>query len=95
MHVISRKRLREFWEEYDDAKEPLTRWFKLAEKAAWTNFSELRADNPSADLVEHFTVINIGGNKYRLILEVLFQGQVVLIRRILTHTEYDKGKWKV
>jgi len=94
MHVISRKRLREFWEEYDDAKEPLTRWFKLAEKADWTNFSELRADCPSADLVEHFTVINIGGNKYRLILEVFFLGQVVLIRHVLTHADYDKGKWK-
>lgn len=95
MHVISRKRLREFWEEHDDAKEPLIRWFKLAENAEWANFSELKADCPSADLVSHYTVINVAGNKYRLILETLFKDQVVLVWHVLTHADYDKDKWKV
>jgi mRNA interferase HigB len=94
MHVISRKRLREFWDQYDDAKERLARWFKLAENAEWTNFSDLRADFPSADLVEQFTVVKIGGNKYRLVLEIFFRDQVVLVRHVLTHADYDKGKWK-
>jgi len=94
MHVISRKRLRDFWEVHAEAMEPLTRWFKLAERAEWTNFSELRADCPSADLVDHFTIINIAGNKYRLILEIFFVHQVILDRHVLTHAEYDKGKWK-
>jgi mRNA interferase HigB len=94
MHVISRKRLREFWDQYDDAKEPLARWFKLAENAEWTNFSDLRADFPSADLVEQFTVVNIGWNKYRLVLEIFFRDQVVLVRHVLPHADYDKGKWK-
>jgi hypothetical protein len=30
--VISCRRLREFWDQHDDAKEPLIRWFKLAVK---------------------------------------------------------------
>jgi mRNA interferase HigB len=94
MHVISRKRLREFWKVHAAAEEPLARWFKLAEKAEWTNFTEMRADTPTADLVEHLTVVNIGGNKYRLILEVFFLDQVILVRHVLTHAEYDKGKWK-
>ena len=51
-------------------------------------------DFPSADLVEQFTVINIGGNKYRLILEIFFDDHVVLVRHVLTHADYDKGKWK-
>jgi mRNA interferase HigB len=94
MHVISRKRLREFWELHADAQEPLTRWYKLADNAEWTNFAEMKADCPSADQVGHLCVINVGGNKYRLIIEVFFQDQVVLARHVLTHKEYDKGKWK-
>ncbi|MFI5460024.1 MAG: type II toxin-antitoxin system HigB family toxin [Isosphaerales bacterium] len=94
MHVISLRRLREFWGVHADAEEPLIRWFKLAEKAKWTNFAELRAVCPSADRVDQLTVINIGGNKYRLILEIFFQDRVILIRQVLTHKEYDKGEWK-
>jgi mRNA interferase HigB len=94
MHVISRKRLREFWEVHADAEEPLARWFKLADNAEWANFAEMKADCPSVDQVDHLTVVDIGGNKYRLILEVFFRDQVILVRYVLTHKDYDKGKWK-
>jgi mRNA interferase HigB len=94
MHVISRKRLREFWDDHNDAREQLARWFKLAENAEWTGFSDLRADFPTADLVDQFIIINIGGNKYRLVLEIFFRDQVVLVRHVLTHADYDKGEWK-
>jgi mRNA interferase HigB len=94
MHIISRRRLREFWETNGDAETPLRRWYKLASKAEWDNFATMKADCPSADQVKHLTVINIGGNKYRLILEVFFEDQVVLVRQVLTHEDYDKGDWK-
>lgn len=94
MHIISRRRLREFWEKHADAEEPLRRWFTLARDAEWKSFGELKASCPSADRVEHLTVINIGGNKYRLIVEVFFRDQVVLVRDVLTHIEYDRGDWK-
>ena len=94
MHVISRRRLREFWEEHADAEEPLKRWFTLASDAEWQSFAQLKASCPSANRVEHLTVINIGGNKYRLILEVFFPDQVVLVRQVLTHKDYDRGAWK-
>jgi mRNA interferase HigB len=94
MHVISRRRLREFWESHADAKEPLTRWYRLVSKAEWANFAQLKAQCPSADQVGHLTVINIGGNKYRLIIEVFLQDEVVLVRHVLTHKEYSKGEWK-
>ncbi len=94
MHVISFRRLREFFAEHADAAAPLRRWFKIADKARWSDFAELKASCPSADRVGHLTVIDIGGNKYRLIIEVFFRDQVVLIRRVLTHREYDEGEWK-
>ncbi len=39
-------------------------------------------------------VFNIGGNKYRLIASIHFNRGKVYIRRVLTHSEYDKGDWK-
>ena len=39
-------------------------------------------------------VVNIGGNKYRLILFVNFARQTIYIKHVLTHADYDKGDWK-
>jgi mRNA-degrading endonuclease HigB of HigAB toxin-antitoxin module len=41
-----------------------------------------------------YTVFNIGGNDFRLITEIFYGDQTVLIRDVLRHAEYDKGDWK-
>jgi mRNA interferase HigB len=94
VRVLSRRRLREFWEGHRDAETPLDAWHRLAEKADWRKFADVKADYATADLVGPFVVINIGGNKYRLILEVFFESGVILVRHVLTHEEYDRGLWK-
>ena len=94
MHVISRRKVRQFWELYANSEQALTRWYKLASKAEWRSFAEMKAACPSADQVDHLTVIDIGGNKYRLIVEVFYRDQVILVRHVLNHKEYDEGKWK-
>jgi mRNA interferase HigB len=39
-------------------------------------------------------VFNIKGNAYRLIAEIFYESQVLLVRDVLTHAEYDRGGWK-
>lgn len=94
MRAIALKTLREFWEEYPDAEEPLRAWYRITEKAIWGNITETRLDFPHADAVGTCTVFNIGGNKYRLITGVRYQKQRVYILHILTHSEYDRENWK-
>lgn len=94
MRVISRKKLREFWTEHPDAEEPLLAWYQVVRKATWEKFADVRATFPSADKVGDCTVFNIGGNKYRLIGLIFYESYRVYVRHVLTHKEYDKGKWK-
>ena len=94
MHVISRKTLRDFWEQYPDSESPLSRWFKIVEQTTFTSFDELRLTFPSADKVGDLVVFNMGGNKYRLIASIHFNRGKVYVRHVLTHREYDKGAWK-
>ena len=94
VHVISRKKLREFWEQHADAERPLASWFKVASKAQWASLVELRQTYPTADSVGKFTVFNIGGNKYRLITEINFHAQRVYIRHVLSHADYDRARWR-
>ncbi|OBQ35687.1 MAG: hypothetical protein AN487_14985 [Anabaena sp. CRKS33] len=94
MHVISRKVLRQFWQEYPDSETALIRWLKIIESVSFQSFEELRSVFPNADLVANLIVFNIGGNKYRLLASIHFNRQKVYIRYILTHSEYDKDRWK-
>jgi len=60
----------------------------------YASFAELRAAFPGADQVGKLTVFNIGGNKARLIAAIHYNRRRIYIRAVLTHNEYDKGKWK-
>jgi mRNA interferase HigB len=94
MNVISYKRIQEFFSIHRDSKSPLASWFKIVKKASWQNLAEMKQVYPSADVVGRYTVFNIAGNKYRLIARIVYRSQTLFIVAILTHEEYDLGKWK-
>ena len=94
MHVLSKRRLREFWQQHPDAELPLLRWHTLMHKGYYHDFSALRAVFPAADRVGGLVVFNVGGNKYRLVADVRFERALVFVKSVLTHREYDKGAWK-
>ncbi len=94
MHVISYRRLREYGTNHSDCCEPLDNWYKIARQANWSNLLEVQSVFPSAEAVGSFTVFNIKGNKYRLIVSIDYQRQLIYIKYVLTHAEYDKDYWK-
>jgi mRNA interferase HigB len=94
MHIISRKKILDFALKHPDASEPLDRWYRIVKSSNYSSFSELRLTFPSADQVGRLTVFDIGGNKFRLIAFIVYPAKRLYIREIMTHKEYDKGKWK-
>lgn len=94
MHIISRKKLLEFATSYSDAAVPLDNWYRIAKVAKWKYLDEVRCDFSTAEAVGNFTVFNIKGNNYRLIVDIIYSTQTIYIKYILTHAEYDKDKWK-
>jgi len=94
MHVISKKKLREFWQRHPKAKLPLEAWYQVVKRADWGTFAEVRETFGAADSVDRFVVFNIGGNKYRLIAVIHYDRGKVFVRHVLTHAEYDEDKWK-
>lgn len=93
MHVVAKPALVEFWEKHPDAESPLQAWFRTMESEIFADFNELRATFASADYVDGLTVFNIGGNKYRLIAAIHYNRHKAFVRAVLTHAEYDLGKW--
>ena len=91
LRVIAKKVLREFWEKHNDCEQQLKAWFQETRKAAWTNPNEIKTKYPSASIIGSDRIVfNIKGNTYRLITKINFDYQMIWIRFIGTHSEYDK-----
>jgi mRNA interferase HigB len=92
--VISKARLRDFWEKHPEAQTPLTAWYQVARRADWQHMMDVKHDFPSADAAGVWTIFNIGGNKFRLATEIVYRTHKVYIKAVNTHAEYDKERWK-
>lgn len=98
MRVISKSRLREFWEraERGDSEGPLKAWHThvSSRTVVWQSWGDVKKEIGSASLVGRCVVFNVGGNKYRLVTRILYPSQKVLILKVMTHAEYDDDRWK-
>ena len=76
---------------YENSRVALQRWYNIALKAEWKNFSDVKADFSSVDNVgnQHY-VFNIKGNDYRLVVVIKFVMGYIFIRFVGTHDEYNK-----
>jgi mRNA interferase HigB len=94
MHLISIRNLRDVAAKYSDAQKPIEDWYAAVKQAEWSCLEDIRLIYPSADAVGNFTVFNIKGNNYRLIVGIDYEDRTVYFKYFLTHAEYDKDKWK-
>jgi mRNA interferase HigB len=92
MRIIAFKTLRDFWETpgYTDAEISLRAWYHDAKNSTWKNSNELKLQYRNASIIgEGRVVFNINGNSYRLIVAIDYKFQVIYIRFIGTHQQYD------
>ena len=86
MRIISRRPLREFAEKHADAKAPLDAWYRIIKGREYRSPHELQEDFPMASFLgARRTVFNIGGNKYRLVVDMRYDHARVHVRDVLTH----------
>ena len=90
-HIITQRKLHDFWEQYPDAETHLRTWYAIAKAAEWKNSNEVKAVFRSASVVGNNRIVfNIRGNHYRLIVKFHFNRNKAYIRFIGTHAEYDR-----
>lgn len=94
MRIVSERRIQEFIEEYANSRAPLLNWRRAVRAANWQNQADVKAQFHDSDLVGDKTVFNIMHNRYRLIAFISFRAQLLYVKHILTHKEYDKELWK-
>jgi len=95
MLMINQDLIEQFCKLHPEAKGAFQPFIKIIESNSFPNSHGLHNSfSRSVNRVKPYYVFDIGGNKYRLIAKINFQVQIVSIRRVLTHKEYDKGDWK-
>jgi mRNA interferase HigB len=98
MHIIARKAINDAIARHADARHWLENWWITASRARWRTLQEVRNDYAAADQFECCLIFDARGNKYRLIVRVTYANEwqrgTLLIKHLLTHSEYDKDLWK-
>jgi mRNA interferase HigB len=92
MRIVARRTLREFWERHPQAEGPLKAWFGRVQKADWRTPADIKASfGSSVDFVaDNRVIFDIAGNKYRLVVHLIYDHGRVLIKFVDTHAQYDR-----
>jgi mRNA interferase HigB len=68
----------------------LAEWHKIATTSRWQSIVDVRKTFPHADFVDPFTVFNIRGNHYRLIVKIEYRWSLIFVKRVMTHADYTR-----
>lgn len=91
MLIVYLQKLNEFAKRHANARKSLIVWKMVVEKASWRSRQDVLTDFPKAKMIKNnrarFEIVH---NLYRLIAHIQYENQIVEIRFIGTHSEYDK-----
>ncbi len=91
MRIIARRTLREYWEQHRQAEQPLKAWFREATASDWASPEDVKRRYRHASILRSNRVVfNIGGNKYRLVVQINYDFKIIYIRFVGSHEAYDK-----
>lgn len=91
MLIFEIKRIYEFAQRHPLSRKPLSMWVASTENATWTTTSDIKREFASADfLSDNRVIFNIGGNKFRLIVEMQYIDGAVIVLGVYTHAEYSR-----
>ncbi|WP_145004165.1 type II toxin-antitoxin system HigB family toxin [Pseudomonas oryzihabitans] len=93
MRVIAKSTLVKFWQVQgqQDAQTPLEIWHDIATKANWKTPQDVKHQIGTASICGNNRVaFNIGGNKYRLVVEMQYRAGIAWVKFVGTHARYDE-----
>jgi mRNA interferase HigB len=91
MCIIARKTLREYWERHPEAQQALQAWYMDVTHAHWKSPADIKSVYRNVSILPNSRLVfNIKGKQYRLIVRIEYNAEIVYIRFIGTHQEYDR-----
>ena len=90
MRLIARNVLLTYAVDHPETAVALERWYRLVKAADWKSMDDVRRTIPKAKVLNRDRIrFEIAGGNYRLIASFDFRRQVVFVKFLGTHAEYD------
>lgn len=91
LEIVGMKRLEDAKKKHGDIRSALNCWINEVKEANWKGSHDVKARYASASFMEENKIFfNIKGTSYRLLVQVEYLLQLVVIEWIGTHAEYTK-----
>lgn len=91
MRIISRKQLRNCWIQRPKSEASLKEWYNITSRARWQKPNDVTDTfKRSRYIGDDRFIFNIKQDAFRLVVHINFMTQIVYIRFVGTHAEYDK-----
>ena len=94
MEVDNEKLITAFIRDHSRAGSSMYQWLQAVKIAKWAMPTDVQSTFNSAECIKGTWIFNVGGGKYRLAARIRFPEQALRIKEVMTHEEYNKGKWK-
>jgi len=90
-NIITRKTLLLYCKQFPVAENALLEWYHEMLESEFKNFNELKKKYGNASVVgDNRVVFNIVGNKFRLVVRIVFEYKVIQIKWFGTHETYNQ-----
>ena len=90
MRIIAINTLRSYWENHPVCEQSLKAWVQEVQISNWNTPQELKLKYRNASVLTGKRIVfNIGGNKFRLLVDIEFRLKIVFVVWLGTHAEYD------
>lgn len=77
MYLITICNLRQDAAAHPDVQSQIKDWYDVVKVAKWESLIDVQTIYRDAEAVGNFTVFNIKGNKYRLIVSIDYEAQLI------------------
>ena len=90
MRIIAKSTIRDYWTVNKNAQQAWLSWYKVTYRAKCSNFNEVKQQFGTCKVIGNDRIVfKIKGNNYRLIVKISFENQLIWVRFIGTHSEYE------
>ncbi len=91
MRIVSQRSLQDFWVRHPETETALRLWLAVARAAEWRSMNDVQARWSKVKVLNGERVrFEVAGGDYRMICAIQFEAQIVWVKWLGTHAEYDR-----